>query len=279
MPSESTRPGSTTGAAATGPVDEPRRLSPAEIARELVHLAWKGTLGTVSRAQGHPYASLVAVACEPDGTPLLLLSGLAEHTKNLLADVRASLLIDGTLAGPAALTGPRVTLVGRLGETQSPTARLRYLTRHPDAAQFIDFGDFRMYALNVEWAHLVAGFGRIQRLERGDVILAVDDAQDLVAAEAGILQHMNEDHADAIALMALHGGAAPEPISDSGGNPPVWRMVGCDPLGFDLAAGTATRRLLFVQRVKSPDEVRQALIEHVRATKLRSSSRNEKQSD
>ena len=279
MPSDATTPGST----AQPPIGEPpsagsRQPSPAGIARDLVHRAWKGTLGSVARVGGHPYASLVAVACEPDGTPLLLLSGLAEHTRNSMADDRASLLLDGTPPGPGALTGPRVTLVGRLAETGSPTARHRYLARHPDAAQFIDFADFRLYALDVAWAHLVAGFGRIQRLERADVILGLDDARELVAAEPDILQHMNEDHADAIALMAQHGDGAHAAAPDSGGNPAAWRMVGCDPEGVDLAAGTKTRRLLFLQRVRTVDEVREALMEQVRAARSKSGAGSEKPS-
>ena len=150
--------------------------------------AWKATLATLDRDGGHPYASLVAVATEPDGTPLLLLSGLAEHTRNLEADARASLLFDGTGPGRDALTGPRVTLVGRLAATTSRPrgGAISPATRTP--SMFIDFGDFAFYALEVEWAHLVAGFGRIVRLDRADMLISTAaGARTLIEAEPGIL--------------------------------------------------------------------------------------------
>ncbi len=249
--------------------DVPGAGTPARIARGLVREAWKATLGTIARQGGHPYGSLVAVACEPDGAPLLLLSGLAEHTKNLKADQRVSLLVDGTGRGQGALTGARVTLVGALAEARSETARRRYLARHPDAAQFIDFGDFKLYALDVAWAHLVAGFGRIDRLQRQDVIAPTAGADALIAAEAGILQHMNDDHCEAIQLMAggLGGGQAGV-SSESSGHPPPWRMVGCDPEGIDLASLDGAVRIFFSHLVNSTDEVRRALIEMVTEARL-----------
>lgn len=233
--------------------------TPAHIARRLVRIAWKATLGTLARAGGHPYTSLVAVAAEPDGTPLLLMSGLAEHTRNRAADERASLLFDCTANGPDALTGPRVTLVGKLTVCTSSTARARYLARHPDAARFVDFGDFQFYALQVEWAHLVAGFGRIQRLEPGDVIAMAAGAGGLIAAEADILQHMNEDHSDAIATMAEVLGGGPPGASGAAS----WRMTGCDPDGIDLARGMHAVRLEFPQRIKTANAARKALIDLV----------------
>lgn len=226
--------------------------SSAATARRLVRTAWKATLGTLARDGGHPYASLVAVACEPDGTPLLLLSTLAEHTKNLLADPRASLLFDGTAAGPDALTGARVTLAGRIRTTKSSTARARYLARHAAAAQFVDFGDFAIYALEPEWAHLVAGFGRIVRLAPGELVRSVAGAEAIVAAEHDIVEHMAVDHADAVQLIAARL---------AGGDPGLdWRLIGCDPDGIDLAAGAAALRLEFPQRITTLEEARSALI-------------------
>lgn len=234
----------------------------AGLARELVRSAWKATLASVARSGGHPYGSLVALATEPDGAPLLLLSGLAEHTQNIVLDQRISVLIDGTSAGPAALTGPRVTLVGRIAKATSETARRRYLARHPHAAGFIDFADFRMYVVGIEWAHLVAGFGRIVRLDAADVTVPIGDAGDLIAAEPGILQHMNEDHADALDRMAQRALAERHGADSSGVHiaPGAWRMCSCDPEGFDLVAGSNALRLSFPQRVTTPDAVRRALV-------------------
>ncbi len=233
----------------------------AALARDLVRSAWKGTLSTVARSGGHPYGSLVALATTPDGAPLLLLSGLAEHMKNLAVEPRASVLVDGTSAGPAALTGPRVTLVGSIIEAEGEAARRRYLSRHPDAAGFIGFADFKLYALRIEWAHLVAGFGRIVRLDVGDVTVAIADAEAVVEAETSIIEHMNADHADAVALIAAHA-LGETPVSATG-----WRMIGCDPEGIDLADGARAARVRFPQCVMTPDDVRRALVVMVQAAR------------
>ena len=240
------------------------KSSAAELARDLVRTAWKGTLATVARSGGHPYGSLVAIAAEPDGTPLMLLSELAEHTKNMLADQRASILFDGTAAGPSALTGPHVSVVGRIEVTASDVARRRFLARHSDASGFIGFADFKLYALRIEWAHLVAGFGRIVRLDAAEMLVETADAADLIEAEPGVLQHMNDDHSDALALMGLQARTAERPAR---GAPDAWRMVGCDPDGFDLAAGASARRLAFPYRVTTPDAVRRALVEMVQVAR------------
>ncbi len=260
---------SSSGPEVSGP-ETPGAGTPARIARGLVREAWKATLATIARQGGHPYGSLVAVACEPDGAPLLLLSGLAEHTKNLEADPRVSLLVDGTGRGQGALTGARVTLVGTLVETQSETARRRYLARHPDAARFIDFGDFKLYALDVAWAHLVAGFGRIDRLQRQDVVAPTTGAEALIEAEPDILQHMNDDHSDAIQLMAERfgdGGTGAD--TETGGHRAPCRMVGCDPEGIDLVSSEEAVRIFFLHRVNSPDEVRRALAAMVTDARLK----------
>jgi putative heme iron utilization protein len=242
----------------------------AGLVRDLVRMAWKATLGTVGRSGGFPYTSLVAIATQPDGAPLLLLSGLAEHTKNLDADQRASILIDGTSAGRAALTGARLTLVGRIREADPATARRRYLARHPDASGFIDFADFKLYSLDIEWAHLVAGFGRIVRLLAGDVTVATGDAGGLIDAESSILDHMNDDHPDAISAIAaahLAGGKASRDPTHY--RPADWRMIGCDPEGFDLTDGQHAIRIPFSQRITTPDDARAELVEKTRAARSR----------
>ena len=112
---------------------------PAAAARRLIRTALKASLGTLDRASGHPYASLVLVATEPDGAPILLISRLALHTQNLCADARASLLIDGTAELSEPLTGGRLTLTGRAQPTVSPTAKLRFLARHESARAYAEF--------------------------------------------------------------------------------------------------------------------------------------------
>lgn len=142
----------------------------ASAARRLLALVDTGTLGTLT-AQGYPFASLVTMARDGDGTPILLLSKLAQHTQNLLRDARASLLLQDNEADQVPLMSHRVTLIGCVRPTQSATARACFLKRHPDAAQYIDFADFAFYALAVEKAHFIAGFGQIEELPAA-VILA-----------------------------------------------------------------------------------------------------------
>ena len=107
-------------------------------ARTMVRAALKGSLATLMTQSGHPYASLLLTATEPDGSPVFLISTLALHTKNLSGDARASLLIDGTGTDADPMAGSRITLIGTARPTTSPTARRRFLARHP-AAGYADF--------------------------------------------------------------------------------------------------------------------------------------------
>lgn len=114
---------------------------------------------------GAPYVSLVLVAPDERNTPLLLLSDLAEHTKNIRRDPRASLLFDGTAGLAEPLAGPRLTVMGRIEPAPEPAALARYVARHPGAEAWAAMGDFRLYRLQPTRAHLVAGFGRIAWIE------------------------------------------------------------------------------------------------------------------
>ncbi len=219
----------------------------AEASRTLLRRALKGALATLEPGTGVPYASLVTVATEPDGTPLLLLSRLAVHTKNLIADARASLLIDGTGVDGDPLAGGRVTVTGRVRAASSETARSRFLARHPGAEIYVDFPDFRFFVLDCERAHFIGGFGRIVDLGRDDILRPVAGSEALVAAEAGIVAHMNGDHADALRLCATVLLDAPDG---------EWRITGIDPDGCDLISGGHCLRLDFDRRLSTPDDAR-----------------------
>lgn len=225
--------------------------TPAEIARALVRRAWKAALGTLDRTTGHPYTSLVAMATEPDGTPLMLLSRLALHTKNLDRDSRASVLIDGTGAAGDVLAGERITLIGSASVTSSKNARLRFLARHPSAATYADFADFSFYRLQIERAHFIGGFGRIVELKPHDLVAPAAGAEALIEAETEIREHINEDHAGTLELIATRLGNA-----QTG----RWRLVGLDPDGLDLALGDCALRLLFGRRAHTPEEARDAIV-------------------
>lgn len=223
---------------------------PATAARHLMRTALKGSLGTLDRASGHPYASLVLVATEPDGAPIFLISRLALHTQNLRADARASLLIDGTADLSEPLTGGRVTLTGEARPTASPTAKLRFLARHASARAYAEFPDFAMYAFEVTGGHYIGGFGRIVDLLPADLIASAA-APELTSAEADIVSHMNTDHADAVALYATEIAKSP---------PGDWRMCGIDSGGFDLLHRGSAVRVAFPEPVRTPNEARLALV-------------------
>jgi putative heme iron utilization protein len=226
-----------------------RDFDPRLAARGLLREGRSGALATLMVGSGDPYCSLVNVATDTDGAPLLLISRLAVHTRNILSDARVSLMLDERKEGDP-LQGARVMLMGTAVVTDDPVVRRRYLARHPDAEMFAGFGDFAFYRIAPRGAHLVAGFGRIVDLVPADLLTATDGAEALIEAEPEIVAHMNEDHAETCRLYATRLlGAADAP----------WRCVGCDPDGLELQHGRTALRLLFPQRVTTPAALRQVL--------------------
>lgn len=220
-------------------------------AKKLLREGRSGALATIMPGSGDPYCSLVNVATAPDGAPLLLLSTLALHTKNIMADPRASLMLDERKDGDP-LEGARVMLMGTLVPTADANARAAYLRRHPEAEMFAGFADFSFYRTTINRAHLVAGFGRIVDLAAPDILSDVSDAQLLLAAESEAIAHMNTDHAEACRLYATKLLGAPD------GD---WRCVGVDPEGIELQCGRSALRLFFPQRVSGPGPLRAILKE------------------
>jgi putative heme iron utilization protein len=235
---------SSSGASATGTA-----------VRRLLRTALKGSLATLDRSSGHPYASLVLIATEPQGDPILFISKLALHTRNLEADPRASLLLDGTGDRDDPLSGDRVTLTGEARPTDSPTALRRFLARHASAKGYTGLPDFRPFTLTVTGAHYIGGFGRIVDLAPPTFMSDLAGADALVAAEEGIVAHMNSDHADAIELYATRlAGEAPG----------AWRMTGIDPAGIDLLHRNKALRIDFQTPVRTATEARMALVAMVK---------------
>jgi putative heme iron utilization protein len=218
-------------------------------AKKLLREGRSAALATLMPGSGDPYCSLVNVASAADGAPLLLISRLAVHTKNILADPRVSVMIDERKEGDP-LQGARIMLMGTAAATDDPEIRRRYLDRQPEAEMFAGFADFAFYRVALKAAHLVAGFGRIVDLKPTEILTETADAAELVSAEAEILAHMNADHADAVRLYAtkLLGAA------DG-----AWRCVGCDPEGLELQLDRMALRLPFPQRVRAPGVLRQVL--------------------
>ena len=195
-------------------------------AKKLLREGRSGALATLIPGTGDPYCSLVNVATAIDGAPLLLLSSLALHTKNIQADARVSLMLDERKEGDP-LEGARIMLMGTCAKSD-PSVAGAYLRRHPEAEMFANFGDFAFYRMEIGRAHLVAGFGRIVDIDAKDLLADLSDAQGLIEAEPGAIAHMNEDHADACRLYATKLLGAPD------GD---WRCVGIDPDGLELQQG------------------------------------------
>ncbi len=225
-------------------------FNPKIAAKKLMREARTGALATLMPGSGDPFCSLVNIASSADGAPLLLISRLAIHTKNILADSRVSLMLDERKEGDP-LEGARVMLTGRAEVTTDPNDRRRYLARQPEAEMFAGFGDFAFYKVAITAAHLVAGFGRIVDLKPQDVLVDLSDADELLAAEEGASAHMNEDHADACRLYATRLLGAPDG---------EWRCVGFDPEGLELQNGRVALRLPFPQRVNGAGPLRAVLV-------------------
>ncbi len=224
-------------------------FDPKTAARKLMREARSGALATLMTGSGDPYCSLVNVASAADGSPLLLISRLAVHTKNILDDSRVSLMLDERKPGDP-LQDARVMLMGEAAQTASADARRRYLAQQPEAEMFAGFGDFAFYEIRLKGAHLVAGFGRIVDLKPFDLLTDLSGAGALLAAESEVIEHLNQDHAESCRLFAtkLLGAADGE-----------WRCVGCDPDGLDLQNGRMGLRLPFPQRVAQPGVLRAVL--------------------
>lgn len=217
--------------------------------RKLLRESRSGALATLLPDSGSPYCSLVNVATAFDGAPLLLISRLALHTRNVVADNRVSLMLDERKEGDP-LQGARVTLMGRAGVTQDENDIRRYLARQPESEMFAGFADFAFYRIAIDSAHLVAGFGRIIDLKPADILVDLAGSDDLLAAEAGAVAHMNADHADAVRLYATRLLGAPD------GD---WTCAGFDPEGMELQNGRTALRLPFPQRVTGAGQLRAVL--------------------
>lgn len=225
-----------------------RRSFTTDEARNLLRRARTATLGTVGRVTGIPYASLVNVATDVRGWPVILVSTLAWHTRNLLEDPRASLMVAEPPPAGDALTGARVTIMGRFVKVAPEEVSRRYLARHPAAELYAGFGDFGFWRLEPLEAHAVAGFGRIETIGADEMFPSADE---MAALEAGAVAHMNEDHDDAIQRYA-------EKLL--GATPGGWKIAGVDPDGADLRRGDAeVLRLPFATPVYSGGALRALL--------------------
>jgi putative heme iron utilization protein len=228
-------------------------FDPSRLACSLLRRSRQGALATLMAGSGDPYCSLVNLASHPDASPILLISRLALHTKNILADSRVSLMLDERAEGDP-LEGARIMLAGRAEEAADGDVeilRRRYLNAHPSAEVFVEFKDFSFFRIRPQGAHLVAGFGRIVDLKPEQFLTEIGDATALLEAEQGAVEHMNGDHREAMNLYATRL---------LGADSADWRCSGCDPDGMDLQADGKTLRLDFPERVTDGASLRKMLV-------------------
>jgi putative heme iron utilization protein len=225
------------------------------LAKTLTRTARFGALAVIEPDTGTPLASRVGVATDADGTPLILVSQLSAHTRAILADPRCSLLLGEPGKGDP-LAHPRITLVCRAAKLEPGTserirAERRYLNRNPKAKLYVGLGDFSFFRLEVERASLNGGFGKAYLLTRDDLIVGGPVVEALAESEQRAIDHMNDDHLEAIANYARHFAKA-----EGGG----WIMTGIDIDGIDIAAGDESQRVFFASPLKDAQEMRMALV-------------------
>lgn len=223
-----------------------READPAALGRRLIRHCERAALAT--SLHGAPFASLVLVAADLDASPLLLLSDLAQHSRNIAFDPRVSVLLDGTEGHADRLDGPRLTLLGQAEAIADRRLLARFTARHPSSAIYAGFADFRLYRLVVERGHLVAGFGRIEWIDGAELLFAGDTIA-VAAAEPAMLAQINQDR-DALDILVRQ-------LAERPGN--GWQATGIDPEGIDLRRDGDSARLDFPAPATTSQALREAL--------------------
>lgn len=236
-------------------IPKPAADQPAREARALLRAARGGTLAT--QAAGQPFASLVTPATAPDGSVLMLLSGLSEHTRHLRDEPRCAVMVAGAPNGPNAQTRPRLTVTGVAAPEPDPALKARWVALHPYAAFYAGFADFALWRVRLAAGHFIGGFASATRLRLADLTPDPAAVAAVEAAEAGILDHVNADHPDALGAIAAARGA------EGGG----WRMAACDVDGCDLARDEAVLRVPWSAPVADAMAIRSELVRLARAAR------------
>ncbi|MEP3280402.1 MAG: HugZ family protein [Stappiaceae bacterium] len=240
-----------------------------QLAKSLMRKARFGAIAVREPDTGYPFASRVAVATDIDGAPIILISQLSGHTRALEADHRCSLLLGEPGKGDP-LAHPRISLTANArkvepGSEEQARLRGRYLRRHPKAALYVDFADFSFYRLEVLQGSLNGGFGKAFELDANDVLLDADWLGELASQENAVVEHMNADHSDAVALYATVLCSAA-----SG----AWKLASIDPEGIDLVLNDAVARLSFPKPLEQPQDIRPTLVQLAKDARSRSGGEN-----
>jgi putative heme iron utilization protein len=231
-------------------------MSAAAEARQFLSATHNGVLSTISaRLEGYPFGSIAPFVLDHEGCPLILISTIAEHTKNIQADARVSLIaFDPT--SPDMQASARLTVVGNAQLAEKDAAlRARYLRYFPQAEGYFDMHDFLFYRIEMTQARFIGGFGNIHWIP-GDELRS--PANHLAEQEASILEHMNADHAGNLQAYCrhVHGVEAAEAI-----------MVGIDTAGFDVRADGKLLRFALDTPVTDAKQARDALVALAQASR------------
>ena len=222
--------------------------TPIPDARALLRAARAGTLAT--SGDGQPFASLVTPAAAPDGSVLLLLSGLSEHTRHLRDEPRCAVMVAGAPAEANPQTAPRLTVTGLAAPELDPALKARWVALHPYAAFYAGFGDFQLWRVAPKAGLYIGGFASATRLRQADLAWDPDAVAAVAGAEHGVLSHCNDDHAEALDLIAAAHGA----------EGPGWRMVACDVDGCDLSREEAVLRVPWSAPVADASGIRAEMV-------------------
>lgn len=233
----------------TTPGNEAEKAVPARL---VLRSAKTGALGTIDQHTGHPYVSYVTIATTMAGAPVFLTSDLALHTQNIQKDPRISLMVHEAAYSGDPLALGRTSLIGTADFDATKNEKQRYLNRNPESAGYAQFPDFNFFVMKIEKVHFVGGFGRIYHVDPNAFLISNPCSNDLIEAEAEIIEHMNSDHGDVVQLFAT------KLLGAKAGN---WQISGCDTEGCDLISGGKTLRLAFPQPLESLKNTRHAFVE------------------
>lgn len=227
-----------------------------QLAKTLLRTSRYGAVAVFDPATGRPLASRVAVATDMDGTPLILVSGLAAHTPGLLANPSCSLLL-GEVGKGDPLAHARVTLHCQARKVERsaadyPRIRRRYLNHNPKGSLYVDLGDFAFFRLELESASLNGGFGKAFNLTRDDMLCAASTSAEFAEGEQSALNELNENHGPEIAYIA-------QKFFKAGSNNGPFKVTGLDPDGADISSGDIVLRHAFSRSVDSLREAVAAL--------------------
>lgn len=229
-------------------------MSLADEARLFLRSTQSAILSTNStKLPGYPYGSVAPFILDHDGQPLMLISTIAEHTKNIIADCKVSLLV---FSGAEDLhANGRLTLLGEAEQTDKddPLLRARYLRYFPSAAQYFEMHDFYFYRIQIEQARYIAGFGRMSWIDGAEL---KSERTPLIAQEAGIIEHMNTDHQENMKAYCQHF---------YGVDTMTIEMLGIDSDGFDLRTDKEILRFNFEQPIHDASSARAALVAMAKA--------------